>query len=84
MLKWRPQRCHLGFINSLKPIPEPLEGLLSSWSVRFQQVNFANKRSIWVPYAHPLPQNAQRRVGVAKILLEMENRRSFLDVLVTL
>ncbi len=31
----------------------------------------------------PHPQTAERRVEVAKTLLEMENRRSFLDLLVT-
>ncbi len=46
-------------------------------------MNFANKWSVWVPYGlHP--QNGQRRVEVAKTLLEMENRGSFFDVLVTL
>ncbi len=43
-------------------------------------VNFVNKWS--VPYDLP-PQNTQYRIEVAKILLEMEKKRSFLKVLVT-
>ncbi len=45
-------------------------------------MSFLNKWSVWVPYDLP-PQNAERRVGVAKTLLDMKNRRSFLDVIVT-
>ncbi len=44
-------------------------------------MNFVNKWSFWVPCELP-PQTAERRVEVAKTLLKMENRRSFLDLLV--
>ncbi len=45
-------------------------------------MNFVSKWSVWIPYYLP-PQNAQGRVGVAEILLEMEKIGSFLDGLVT-
>ncbi len=45
-------------------------------------MRFVNKWSVWVPQDLS-PQTAERRVEVAKTLLEMENRKSFLDHLVT-
>ncbi len=45
-------------------------------------MHFVNKWSVWAPY-DLAPQTAERRVEVEKTLLDMENRRSFLDLLVT-
>ncbi len=54
----------------------------SAVAKRLRAMHFVNKWSVWVP--HDLtPQTAERRVEVAKTLLEIENRRSFLDQLVT-
>ncbi len=52
----------------------------SAVAMRLRAMHFVNKWSVWVPYNLP-PQTAERRVEVAKTLLEMENRRSFLDLL---
>ncbi len=57
--------------------------LLSAVAKRLRFMNFVNKWSAWVHYDF-LPQNAQGRAEVTKTLLEMEKKKSFLDVLVTL
>ncbi len=54
----------------------------SAVAKRLRAMRFVNKWSVWVPYDLP-PQTAERRVEVAKTLLEMKNRRSFLELLVT-
>ncbi len=54
----------------------------SAVAKRLRAMRFDNKWSVCVP--HDLSsQTAERRVEVAKTLLEMENMRSFLDHLVT-
>ncbi len=79
-----------GFVDlriiSLQPIYDPRVCLGAGLFVFniYQAASLDELRQqvvFWVPYELP-PQTAERRAEVTKILLKVENRRSFLDLLV--
>ncbi len=66
-----------------RELAKELDCSFSAVAKRLRSMNFVNKWSIWVPYDLPPPQTAELRIEVAITLLEVENSRSFLDLLVT-